>query len=139
MRLAHILSEKRAADRAEMSYLLAVAVVAAGGSIASDRDWHEWHRRAVMLRIASPSGPTISVDLDGESRQIDTHVATWDLPFEMSKAGLRFADDGSGWGRPHHKRTVVARGFVPLVEKIVDDLQSFTAGHGLTYTVEVKR
>lgn len=122
------LTERRKADRTEMARRLAVAVVAVGGTIASDIDWTRFHPgRAMMLRITAPGGAIISVDFDGKSVQPDTFVQTWNLERGTYRDGraLRGDDD-----RPTHKRNRVAYGFDHLVRLLTGDIRAFRDGTG---------
>ena len=114
-----MLTESRKADRATMSAEIERIAVEHGASFERIETGRE-----IMIDICGARGLCLSMDLDGDSRQPDTHVLAWYVRNDERLS------DRLGPVNPYHRRkaTVVAYGWDALRSAIVTGLSMATDG-----------
>lgn len=113
--MAKQLTERRAADRAEMSEKIRALAIECGAEAETvDRPHWDMSPREIVVRIKAARGLCLNVDFDGDSPQPDTHVLSWHMA-TGSTAKLYPHAFQSVNSVHFHKATDIAEGFDQLV------------------------
>jgi hypothetical protein len=117
------LSERRAADRAEMARLTQTLITDLGATFERTSE-----SRAISLYVRAARGLCVRVKFDGDSSQPDTHVLSWHMDVD-STSELSNATFG-GNVNPHHrqKATYIAQGFDELCKRLTSGLELAKSG-----------
>ena len=127
-------TERRKADRAKMAAELAFRLREAGAFVEIEPEGsNSICPRRIMLRVhayGGSRGASVGVDFDGETRQPDIHVVTWNT------TGLACFSDAMGAAslNPYHfgKATRVCEGFEALTSELVCDVMRITSGEAFS-------
>lgn len=130
------LSEKRSDDRRQMAAILEQVITASGATYLRKEGGDYPGPQAIHLKVSTPRGLCVTVEVDGKSIQPDIHVLSWHMPgYPFDE--LNEATFGGNVNKSHlQKATYVAYGFTDLCEQLEKGLllavsgEAFVAGKG---------
>lgn len=127
-------TERRKVDRAKMAAELASRLREAGATVEIEPEGsNSICPRRIMLRVhayGGSRGASVGVDFNGETRQPDIHVVTWNT------TGLACFSDAMGKEtlNPYHwgKASRVCEGFEALASWLVCDVMRIVSGEAFS-------
>lgn len=126
-----VLTEKRKADRVSMSGEVAKLAKELGCEVTQVTGDAETYPgpHTELVKIKAPGGLRLHVDFDGHSAQMDVHVLSWHMDFNVSAKLSPSAFEYNMVNTVHHhKATDVAYGFSELMEVLAKRLKACADG-----------